>query len=130
MASNTPRPFTTSATQPPAALLSRNISTTTPYRPSSARLWLTRWQRRLNSVSRWRQYVPLSALALRPVFPPSARSKMSAEPASEIAVDEFERQRQVSRQLAAPALEGYEIVGYIGEGTYGDVWQARELKTG
>jgi len=71
-------------------------------------------------------YVPLLAAAL---CPPSIRLKMPAEPAPEIKSDEFERQRQVSQQLAAPALEGYEIVAYIGEGTYGDVWQARDLKT-
>src|SRR5438445_6231523 len=75
--------------------------------------------------------VPLLATAFgtaSPLFP--LRLKMSAESAPEIAVDEFERQRQVSRQLAAPRLEGYEIVAFIGEGTYGDVWQARDVKTG
>jgi len=55
---------------------------------------------------------------------------MPAEPDSEVAVDEFEQQRQISKQLAAPALEGYEIVAFVGEGTYGDVWQARDLKSG
>src|SRR5947208_5934025 len=48
----------------------------------------------------------------------------------EVAVDEFEQQRRISKQLAAPALEGYEIVAFVGEGTYGDVWQARDLKSG
>src|SRR5439155_25526633 len=32
--------------------------------------------------------------------------------------------------LAAPVLEGYEVIAFIGEGTYGDVWQARDLKSG
>src|SRR5437764_1702205 len=53
---------------------------------------------------------------------------MSVE--QEAAVDEFAEQRQVSKQLAAPVLEGYELVAYVGEGTYGDVWQARDLKSG
>src|SRR4051812_23229565 len=53
---------------------------------------------------------------------------MSVE--QEAAVDEFAEQRQVSKQLAAPVLEGYEVVAYVGEGTYGDVWQARDLKSG
>src|SRR5256885_14458571 len=48
----------------------------------------------------------------------------------EVAVDEFEQQRRISKQLAAPALEGYEIVAFVGEGTYSDVWQARDLKSG
>jgi hypothetical protein len=55
---------------------------------------------------------------------------MSAEPASEVLRDAFELQRRISKQLAAPRLEGYEIVAFIGEGTYGSVWQARDLKTG
>jgi hypothetical protein len=55
---------------------------------------------------------------------------MSAEPASELLADAFELQRRVSKQLAAPLLDSYEIVAFIGEGTYGSVWQARDLKTG
>src|SRR4051812_47709819 len=48
----------------------------------------------------------------------------------EAAIDEFADQRQVSKQLAAPTLDGYEVVAFVGEGTYGDVWQARDLKSG
>ncbi len=55
---------------------------------------------------------------------------MSADADSEIETADLERQRQISLQLASPALEGYEIVAFVGEGTYGDVWQAKELKTG
>src|SRR5262245_8318074 len=55
---------------------------------------------------------------------------MSAGSEVNIAADPFEQQRQVSKQLAAPVLEGYEVVAYVGEGTYGDVWQARDLKSG
>jgi hypothetical protein len=55
---------------------------------------------------------------------------MSAGPEVNIAADEFEQQRQVSKQLAAPVLEGYEVVAYVGEGTYGDVWQAKDVKSG
>src|SRR5262245_53841781 len=61
---------------------------------------------------------------------PGQRSTTSAVPQSAAVVDPFELQREVSRRLAAPALEGYEIVAFIGEGTYGDVWQARDKKTG
>src|SRR5262245_1010685 len=55
---------------------------------------------------------------------------MSAEAGQQIEVDAFQRQREISRQLAAPQLEGYEIISFVGEGTYGDVWQARDKKTG
>ncbi len=41
-----------------------------------------------------------------------------------------EEQRQASLELAAPHLGGYEVLGLIGEGTYGDVWKAREHDTG
>src|SRR5437762_13979466 len=61
---------------------------------------------------------------------PSRASVMTVESDSNIAVDAFEQQRLVSKQLAAPVLEGYELVAYVGEGTYGDVWQARGLKSG
>src|SRR2546429_7532541 len=53
---------------------------------------------------------------------------MSVE--QEAAIDQLAEQRQVSKQLAAPVLEGYQVVAYVGEGTYGDVWQARDLKSG
>src|SRR5437762_9352509 len=61
---------------------------------------------------------------------PSRASVMTVESDSNIAVDAFEQQRQISKQLAAPVLEGYQVVAYVGEGTYGDVWQARDLKSG
>lgn len=53
---------------------------------------------------------------------------MSAEAASE--TYEFYRQRQASLHVAAPSLEGYEIIAFLGEGTYGDVWHARHVETG
>ena len=44
--------------------------------------------------------------------------------------DLAEEQRLASLALAAPHLDGYEIVELIGEGTYGDVWRARNTKSG
>jgi serine/threonine protein kinase len=44
--------------------------------------------------------------------------------------DPFEVQRQTSRQLAKPTVEGYTIVAFIGEGTYGDVWKAVHKESG
>ena len=44
--------------------------------------------------------------------------------------DLAEEQRLASLSLAAPHLDGYEIVELIGEGTYGDVWRARNTKSG
>ena len=41
----------------------------------------------------------------------------------------LEVQRVASLELAAPRLEGYEIIELIGEGTYGEVWLARETQT-
>src|SRR6185503_10970547 len=49
---------------------------------------------------------------------------------SDAVPDQFELQREISRRLAAPALDGYEVTEFIGEGTYGDVWQARDKTTG
>jgi serine/threonine protein kinase len=44
--------------------------------------------------------------------------------------DPFEVQRQTSRQLAKPTVEGYTIVAFIGEGTYGDVWKGVHKESG
>src|SRR6478752_8876460 len=55
---------------------------------------------------------------------------MSVETDLNVGADPFEQQRAISKQLAAPALESYEIIAFVGEGTYGDVWQARDLKSG
>src|SRR3954469_16729978 len=38
-------------------------------------------------------------------------------------------QRRVSRELAAPCLDGFEIIELVGQGSYGEVWRARELQT-
>ncbi|MCI0360371.1 MAG: serine/threonine protein kinase [Planctomycetaceae bacterium] len=48
-------------------------------------------------------------------------------------IDDFdlaEGQRLASLELAAPQLDGYEVLGLIGEGTYGDVWKARDQSSG
>ncbi|MDX1946831.1 MAG: protein kinase [Pirellulaceae bacterium] len=42
----------------------------------------------------------------------------------------YEEQRVASLALAAPHLEGYEVLELIGEGTYGNVWKAKEIQTG
>jgi hypothetical protein len=44
----------------------------------------------------------------------------------DVQIDQIKRRIDASRALAAPALEGYEIVAYLGAGTYGDVWEARD----
>src|SRR5581483_2404363 len=55
---------------------------------------------------------------------------MSVESDVNREIDAHQQQREASKQLAAPVIEGYEVVAYVGEGTYGDVWQARDLKSG
>jgi len=51
---------------------------------------------------------------------------MSEEWASGTVEEKTERRLRASRALAAPELDGYEIIAYMGEGTYGDVWEARD----
>jgi hypothetical protein len=55
---------------------------------------------------------------------------MPAHVVQESELDDFELQREASRQLAAPALPGFEVIAYIGAGTFGDVWKARQQETG
>src|SRR3954452_8921234 len=55
---------------------------------------------------------------------------MAAISTTECISDLAAEQRQVSLELAAPQLDGYEVLELIGEGTYGEVWRARETQTG
>jgi|GEM_PF-5348348 len=53
--------------------------------------------------------------------------------AQSLATDDFdlaEEQRLASLELAAPRLDGYDVLELIGEGTYGDVWKARDISSG
>ena len=55
---------------------------------------------------------------------------MPVDTFTDITSDLASLQRQASLELAAPQLDGYEIIELIGEGTYGEVWLARETQTG
>jgi serine/threonine protein kinase len=42
----------------------------------------------------------------------------------------YDEQRRASLEVAAPRINGYEVLEFLGAGTYGDVWKARASATG
>lgn len=53
----------------------------------------------------------------------------SSTSSTDVAKDAFHEQRLASLELAAPHMDGYEVIELIGEGAYGEVWKARETQT-
>lgn len=65
-----------------------------------------------------------------PPEPPSPTEDLTATPVQDAASSEQSRRLSQSRSLPPGHVPGFEVERQLGEGAYGSVWLARELKTG